>query len=343
MTYAWDRLMVDPLPGPRTLTDFVGLRRLAPHVHEVLGATTVRAPAGSSLPRLAADLGARLLLLDPTTGAAGIAEQITAAADHFRLDDVVLVDVGGDAITDGHDPGLRSPLADQLALAGVLRAGLPARLLVTGAGLDGEVPADVVRARFATLTSALEHPPALGPADVAAVRHVFDWHPSEASGLLTAAASGHRGLVEVRDAGDQVELSDEVTRIYVADAHQAAELTPAPSLVDTTTLDEAERCIAAATGISEIRYETEKAARIRDRHPRMPTMADLPDIDQHAVAAHHRGAHYISLRRLAELLGASTPDSYTAMTALLAQARPAHYSPSIYRVTPADRPAVAVT
>ncbi|HWM56431.1 MAG TPA: DUF1152 domain-containing protein [Pseudonocardia sp.] len=227
---------------------------------------------------------------------------------------------------------MRSPLADQLAFAGLLRTELPARLVVAGAGLDGEVPADIVRARFGTLPS--EHLPPLRPEDVATVRNVFDWHPSEASGLLTAAASGHRGLVEVRDAGDQVELSDDVTNVYVADARRAAALTPAPTLINTVSLTEAERIIADATGISEIRYETEKAERIRHRQPHTPTAADLPSVDSHAAAANERGAHYISLRRLAELLGASTPESYGAMIAMLTRERPAHCSPSLYRVTP---------
>ncbi len=40
--------------------------------------------------------------------------------------------------------------------------------------------------------------------DLDPVRSVFKWHPSEASGLLLAAADGHRGYVQVRDAGDQI-------------------------------------------------------------------------------------------------------------------------------------------
>src|SRR5690349_16433855 len=66
LTYAWDRLIIDPLPGPRSASDFTGLRPLAPDVLEVLPTTKPIAPAGSTLPRLAAELSARLLLLDPT-------------------------------------------------------------------------------------------------------------------------------------------------------------------------------------------------------------------------------------------------------------------------------------
>jgi hypothetical protein len=38
------------------------------------------------------------------------------------------------------------------------------------------------------------------------------------------------------------------------------------------------------------------------------------------------------MRRLAELLGARTLDTFAALSTLLADERPNHYEPSIYRV-----------
>ncbi len=35
LTYSWDRLLVDPLPGPRFADNFEGLTQLAPNVLEV--------------------------------------------------------------------------------------------------------------------------------------------------------------------------------------------------------------------------------------------------------------------------------------------------------------------
>ncbi|HEV2374436.1 MAG TPA: DUF1152 domain-containing protein [Streptosporangiaceae bacterium] len=243
MTYSWDRLMIDPVPGPRSATDFTGLRRLAPHVLEVIPQTSVVPPAASSLPRLAAELPPRLLLLDPVGGAVQMAEQIQAAAALFGADAVGLVDVGGDILTNGADPGLRSPLADQLALAASVRAGLPARLLVTAPGIDGELPAALVLARLRDL-------------------------------------------------------------------------------------------VAEMTGISEIRYETHKARRLHGRNTHRPTRADLPTIDTKAREAASRGARYISMRRLAELLQATTLDAFHDLSDLLAAERPDQYTPSIYRTQP---------
>jgi hypothetical protein len=101
--------MIDPLPGPRAVGDFTRLNQLAPTVWEVTSHTRPVAPAGSSLPRSAGSVpGQLLLLLDPSTGAIGTAEQITGAAEYFEAEELVLVDVGGAALTTGHDPG-RSP------------------------------------------------------------------------------------------------------------------------------------------------------------------------------------------------------------------------------------------
>jgi hypothetical protein len=328
LTYSWDRLIVDPVPGPRTAAEFTGLRRLAPHVLEVLPSTTPIGPAGSSLPRLAGDLPARLLLLDPAGGAVGMAAQIRAAADLFQAADVAVLDVGGDVLTDGTDPGLRSPLADQLALAACVRAGLPTRLMIAAPGLDGELPPEVILARLHALGA--EQLPRLGSSGIAPVRDVFRWHPSEASGLLAAAADGRRGIVEVRDAGDQVALTADTTVLFAADATAAQEVTPAARLSDTRSLAEAEAIVRELTGISEINYETAKAARVGSQPTHTPARSDLPAIDAHARKAKERGAQYISMRRLAELLHVRALDAFAGLCDLLAEERPENYEPSIY-------------
>ena len=329
LTYSWDRLMIDPVPGPRSAAEFTGLHELAPHVLEVVLSTTPISPAASSLPRLAGNLPARLLLLDPVGGAADMAAQIRAAADFFQAASVAVLDVGGDILTDGTDPGLRSPLADQLALAACVRAALPARLMIAAPGIDGELPPDIVLARLRAL--AAEKLSNLSSWDVAPIRDVFRWHPSEASGLLAAAADGRRGLVEVRDAGDQVELTTDTTALFATDAKAALEVTPAARLLDTQSLAQAEAIVREVTGISEISYETEKAAKLRNQPVHIPAHSDLSVVDARAREAKERGAQYVSMRRLAELLRATTLDAFAELCGLLAEERPRNYEPSIYR------------
>jgi hypothetical protein len=332
MTFSWDRLMIDPLPGPRTAADFSGLCEVAPGLFEILASTRPIPPAGSSLPRLAAELPARLFLLDPVRGAVGMAEQITAAADHFRSERVDVLDVGGDALTDGADPGLRSPLADQLALAATVRAGLPCRLLVTGAALDGELPAATITHRLHQLGSTVLPP--ISEIEAGSVRRVFNWHPSEASGLLAAAAIGLRGRVEVRDAGDQVELTERTAAVSAVDAARAAATTPADKIGRSASLDEADRLVHRATGVSEIDYERRKATRRDAVRSRRPTLDDLGEVDGIAAEVRVRGCRFITIRRLAELFGAVTLETFTALSELLSHHRPMHYMAPVYRTDP---------
>ncbi|MGH3929915.1 MAG: DUF1152 domain-containing protein, partial [Pseudonocardiaceae bacterium] len=233
LTYSWDRLMIDPLPGPRAADDFTGLRQLAPHVLEVLPTTKPISPAGSALPRLAADLRIRVLLLDPTRGAVAMATQISAAATYFHTEHIALIDVGGDVLTDGTDPGLRSPLADQLALAACVRTGLPSQLLIAAPGIDGELSPTTIRSRLDQLGA--DQLLDLTSTDLVPVRPVFNWHPSEASGLL-AAATGRRGRVEVRDAADHIDLTATTATLFTVSAKDALEITPAAQLTNSRSL-----------------------------------------------------------------------------------------------------------
>ena len=335
MSLAWDRLMIDPLPGPRTAQDFTGLRILRAGVREVVANTEPRAPAGSCLPRLAAELPIRILLLDPVGGVTDLAAQITAAATCFDADQLVIVDVGGDALTIGAgDTGLRSPLADQLVIAAAARTGLPGSLVIAGPGLDGELSRPVLHARLRALGA--RELPDVHRADIESVQHVFRWHPSEASGLLAAAAIGIRGRVEIRDAGDQIDLDAAALRVATVDAARAASITPARLLAEATTLVEAEQIIRTATGVSEIDYESRKAEKKRARpRAQLTTSAILDVVDRLAHDAHERGADFLTVRRLAEAAGIDTSAGYAAFAALLAQHRPENYQASVYR---SDRP-----
>lgn len=248
----------------------------------------------------------------------------------FEADSLVIVDVGGDALTTGDDPGLRSPLADQLAIAACLRTGLIARLVVAAPGVDGEIDSDTLRRRLKDLHS--QRLPTLTADDLDPIRTVFQWHPSEASGLLLAAADGHRGYVQVRDAGDQIALTDDTASLHILHLDEIRPHIPAAQLIDTASLTDAEAITERITGISELRYETQKAARRNGSPVHTVTVGDLDQVDHHANQAADQGADYISMRRLSELVGASTLEGFAALGQLLSQHRSDRYAPSIYDV-----------
>ena len=128
---------------------------------------------------------------------------------------------------------------------------MPVTVLVAGPGLDGELSeAQVLDAA---------RPPArfrLRPDDIEPFRQILDWHPSEATALLAAAAIGLRGRVEIRDAGLVVPLTDTSATVYALPLDDALALNKlAATIGSTTSLDDAEQVTRDTCGFSEIDYE----------------------------------------------------------------------------------------
>lgn len=311
LTYAWERLILDPVPGPRSVEDFDGLGQDVPGIAEILATTEARPPAKSPLPRLTGTLNARLFLLDPSGGAVGMREQIRTAVDHFQPDEVTIVDVGGDIIARGDEPGLRSPMADALVLASVQGLEVPTRVWMAGPGLDGELTEAEALARVDELGGRLHR--TLADADTYNIGDVLEWHPTEATRLLVAAARGYRGAVEIRDQGLLVHLtnhSSDIQEIASDAVYRASAL--ASSLATTGSLEEANLEVRRLHIHSELDYESEKAISGPSNRRKAKINSD----------AHKPQADYFTPRRLAELQGGVEPSAPGLNTsALLVNAR----------------------
>lgn len=302
-TFSWDRLIFDPLPGPRSFSDFEGLETIGRLEHVITARTRPISPAGSTLPLLARDLvgplAATLVLLDPIDGAADLRKQLAASMQAIEADALVVVDVGGDVLATGKEAGLRSPLADALVLAAADGLSPDGRVWVAGPGVDGELAADDVVSRAHSIGGVALR---LLPADVAALAlPVLQWHPSEATALFVAAAQGVRGLVDIRSGGMPVQLGEASSCVYALGVDNAFDVSPlANSVAGTRTLLDAEQKVIELCGISEIAFETRKAGTAKLRDEYMPEV--LTDIRVYAAEALGQGINYATFRRLAELI-----------------------------------------
>lgn len=293
-TYAWERLEVDPTPGPLGLVHFTGLAHEA-GIPVITPTTRPVGRAGSTLPDLAADLSARLVLLDPWQGLAAMAEQIRRLADTGH-DHVRIVDVGGDILAHGDEDTLCSPLVDALVLAACRIAEVPATVYVAGPGTDGEIPQSDVLDRL--------NGDALTPLaqDIAAIRTALSWHPSEASALFAAAVDGVRG--PVRTVNHLIPLTDESARIHCTGLDDAlAHNAVAAHLLGVLppTLEAAADLSAELTQIHELDRE-----RLGAGDPQAPPRGGLPwsaRAAREAVRDAARGAPHVTLRFAARALG----------------------------------------
>ena len=260
---AWERMVVDPRPGPRPQADIRGGRALD-------GAVIVEPPAGATTPdgvhfcesRLALHLGEETVLIDVTDGAAGAARGIAAASAELGCDLVILIDIGGDAIADGSEPGLASPLCDAVMIAAGAAAGMPCVLGVLGAGCDGELQPGEVLVRVAALARAGAWLDTLGTSSAAAeIEAAGAVAVTEASLLVARAARGEFGPVEIRGGRRTVDLGPVAALAFIFDLDAAlAELPLARAVAGATDIEAARDALNAIGVSTELDYEERRAA-----------------------------------------------------------------------------------
>ncbi|KOX18051.1 DUF1152 domain-containing protein [Nocardiopsis sp. NRRL B-16309] len=325
-TFAWERLRVDPLPGPRGTGSFHGLTWRTPDCALVTARTSPVSPSGSTLPRLSGDLGRPLVLLDPHGGEISLRKQLVEAVDAFQVDEVIVVDVGGDALARGNEAGLRSPLADALVLSACAAIDRPVHVSVLGPGLDGELSEPEVMANSrAAEWRVIER------RHVGEFTSILRWHPSEATGMLAAAARGARGTVEVRGEGLHAELTELSAGYLWLPLEDVIALSGcARAMSGTSSLSAAEEAVIAVTGRSEIEFERVKARRLSDTGVRQGTRKGFADrLRGFSEAAAERGSDYVTSRRIAEALGLSASDE--ELRGRLAEIDPDRYVAPLWR------------
>jgi hypothetical protein len=260
----WERRVVDPLPGPRRLDEVTGAEPLNEAV--ALAGPETAGPGGFRFAEahMAGLLGEPVVLVDPTPGPARIAAGLDDAAARLDCDLIALVDVGGDVLAHGHEPGLSSPLADSVLLAAAAHLRTPAIGAVWGAGCDGELTLDEVLARVAELAAGGSLLGVWGtPPDAlerleAAVAVV----PTEASAQAVACARGAYGTGTIRQGRRTVPLGPVGALTFVFDPRAAlAHAVPmAVAVRDAGSLEQAETILAALGIRTELAFERDVAS-----------------------------------------------------------------------------------
>lgn len=144
---SWERPTIDPLPGPRSVREVKNVHPV--HEYAWLANPQSRTISGARFAEswMAEIIGQETLLLDISGGVRGIVEAVRTALDVFKADLLVGIDVGGDSLAHGHEPGLYSPLADSIMLAAfaeIEALGLRTLWGVFGYGSDGELTGDEI-------------------------------------------------------------------------------------------------------------------------------------------------------------------------------------------------------
>ncbi len=262
----WERRPIDPLPGPRRLDDVVEAERL--HAFAALAGPVTSGPGGFLFAEsaAAAALGRATVLIDPNGGPAGAAGGIIAAAERLDADVIVLLDVGGDVLAHGDEPGLASPLADSLLLAAapaIAAAGLRVVGAIFGAGCDGELTPAEVTARIAEVEQAGSQlgSSTLTGEELDRLESLVGAVPTEASAMALRCARGETGRTEIRGGRRTVELTAMGGLLYWFEPATALASAAriARAVLQATDIDAAEAILAARGIRSELAYERDAA------------------------------------------------------------------------------------
>jgi hypothetical protein len=261
---SWERLPIDPRPGPRPVEEITGGRRVGERAVLADGETTTIDGIPFSETHVARHLGEEVALIDITGGAAGAAAGIEDVTRELECDLVILVDIGGDAIAAGTEPGLGSPLCDSVMLAAGLRlrAQIPHEFVVLGAGCDGELELAEVLARVAVLAAADAWSGTWSVTREVAdkIEAAAELTGTEASLQVVRCARGEVGEAEIRGGRRTVPLSPVGALAFCFAAERSRRGLPmANTVLDSTSLEEAHEALTASGVRTELAFERERA------------------------------------------------------------------------------------
>jgi hypothetical protein len=264
---AWERFAIDPHPGPRSMDEIEGGRRLGEHALALSPAEATTTPEGVELSesQAARHLGAETVLIDVTAGASGARDGIAAALAEFGCDLLIAVDVGGDVLGRGDEPGLASPLCDAVMLAATVAIAktTPALLAVIGPGCDGELTVAEVLARVAELATSGGW---LGtwsvtPDAANSLEAVGRSSHTEASLQVARCARGETGTVEIRGGRTTVQLGPIGALCFFLDADAVAGRSGsfAAAVARSDSIEAARTALAERGQRTELDYERARA------------------------------------------------------------------------------------
>jgi hypothetical protein len=262
---AWERVVVDPEPGPRPAAEIDNALLLAPGVMAASGDTVIRA---SGIPfaesRVAGMLGVQTVLVDVTIGPRAIADGLETAAETMGCDLIMFLDVGGDALAHGDEAGLGSPLCDAVLLAAadlLAERGVAVLGAVFGIGCDGELTPTEVLERLAEVgrVDGLAGAVGLTPEVATLLEQAVEVVPTEASAQAVRAFRGVIGEVPIRDGRRTVLLSPlaAVTFFFLVPAAVRSAARLALAVRDAADLDEANAILRSLGVRTELDWETQ--------------------------------------------------------------------------------------
>ncbi len=270
----WERVPHDPQPGPRSLEEINDHTPISDTVTWCHPGTRTHNGATFAESIVAETTGEDTLLLDINRGPAATARGLAVAMEELGIDHVVGLDAGGDVLAQGHEPGIRSPLADAVTLSALTRLDPTPLLGVVGWGSDGELTPRELEASYARIAQAggLRGAWGMTPSTMEALRPILAQVPTEASRIPWESALGEVRERTIREGRRSLHVGAWSHATMYLDAGIVAEQShPAKLVHDAQSVEEADEALLAEGYRTEYAYEREWVAEQEDGAPPEPT------------------------------------------------------------------------
>jgi hypothetical protein len=206
--------------------------------------------------------GQETVLVDPGPGPRAVADGLEAACEALGADLVVMVDVGGDVLGNGSEPGLASPLCDAVMLAAGVHLQARGRgtiAAVFGPCCDGELTIDELLDRLARVAGAggLIGTEGMSPAVADELERACAEIPTEASAQAVRCARGEIGVTTIRGGRREVTLSPLGALTFYMDPTVATERVArlAEAVLEADGLEQANQALHDLGVRTELDYE----------------------------------------------------------------------------------------
>jgi hypothetical protein len=209
---SWERYVFDPVPGPRNLSEVENVRPLHDYAWMANARSRTKTGVYFAESKMSAVQGKEVLLIDVNGGVSGVVSALEAAIEEFKADLLLGLDVGGDSLAQGHEVGLRSPLADAIMLAAFAELEKRGRRTVWGVfgyGSDGELSVDEIEIALSKIATAggLLGAWSLTAKTAAELEGVIRTVPTEASAIPVQCFRGALGESKIRGGQRTVKLT----------------------------------------------------------------------------------------------------------------------------------------
>jgi hypothetical protein len=269
---SWERSVIDPLPGPRSLEEVRDVRVLHRYAWLANGRSRTLTGIRFAESRMAEILAQEVLLVDVNGGVKGVVEALKSAMRELKADLLVGVDVGGDSLAQGGEPKLRSPLADSVMLAAYAeleKFGCRTFWGVFGYGSDGEMTVEEIESALnrAARADGLFGAWALTKKSASELESVIRKVPTEASAIPVQCFRGAWGETKIRQDQRSVKLTPLTTLTFFLSPTIIFDTLsrPAQAVRESSSLEQANQALHAIGLKTELDLEREKYQAVQER------------------------------------------------------------------------------